>query len=89
MPPDTISSYLRSYGAALGLAQFPPLHEPDDPVSEYLRHLKRRPFPAQSLAIMGIVKCFREARCAAAVVTFIKSWLRRPLYGLVAAQATC
>lgn len=70
MPPDSISAYLRTYGGELGdrvLAQFPPLHGPNDPVSGYLRHLKRQPFPAQSLAIMGIVKRFREARCTAAV----------------------
>lgn len=70
MPPDSISSYLRAYGAHLGdrvLSQFPPLHGPNDPPSPSLRHLKRQPFPAQSLAIMGIVKRWTEARCAAAV----------------------
>lgn len=70
MPPDSISAYLRNYGAQLGervLAQFPPLHGPDDPGSPRLRQLKRQPFPAQALAIMGIVKRWAEARCAAAV----------------------
>ena len=68
--PDSISSYLRLYGAELGervLAQFPALHKPSDPVSPALRLLKRRPFPAQELAIMGIVKRWEEARCAAVV----------------------
>lgn len=68
--PDSISSYLRIYGAELGarvLAQFPPLHRPSDPVWPALKLLKRRPFPAQQLAIMGIVKRWQEARCAAAV----------------------
>lgn len=70
MPMTSINDYLRRYGSALGhrvLAQFPPLHSPEDPLAEELRQLKRRPFPAQALAIMGIVKRWREARCAAAV----------------------
>ena len=68
--PDCISSYLRLYGSTLGervLSQFPPLHNPGDPVSHCLHQLKRRPFPAQTLAILGIVKRFQEARCAAAI----------------------
>src|SRR5437879_4168876 len=69
-PLTTIGDYLRVHGAALGervLGQFPPLHEPSDPVSPALKQLKRRPFPAQALAIMGIAKRWEEARCAAAV----------------------
>ncbi len=68
--PTAIDDYLRLYGSALGelvLTRFPALHGPDDPVWPALKQLKRRPFPAQSLAIMGIVKVWREARCAAAV----------------------
>ncbi|MCZ2079324.1 MAG: helicase C-terminal domain-containing protein [Bryobacterales bacterium] len=68
--PDTISGYLRLYGNALGervLGQFPPLHNPGDPASPWLHQLKRRPFPAQALAILGIVKRFQVARCAAAI----------------------
>lgn len=70
MAPDSISQYLRAYGSELGqrvLDQFPPLHGPSDAVAPQLRQLKRQPFPAQSLAIMGIVKRWAEARCAAAV----------------------
>lgn len=68
--PDSISSYLRLYGAELGdrvLSQFPALHQPSDPVWPALKLLRRRPFPAQQLAIMGIVKRWQEARCAAVV----------------------
>ena len=68
--PASIADYLRMYGSALGehvLARFPALHSPDDPVWPALKQLKRRPFPAQAMAIMGIVKCWQEARCAAAV----------------------
>jgi hypothetical protein len=39
----------------------------EDPLAGEIRQLKRRPFSAQALAIMGIVKRWREARCAAAV----------------------
>lgn len=65
-----ITSYLSQYGAELGqrvVDQFPPLHRPSDPHWPALNQLKRRPFPAQTLAIMGIVKRWEEARCAAAV----------------------
>ena len=68
--PAAIDDYLRLYGSALGelvLARFPALHGPDDPVWPALKQLKRRPFPAQSMAIMGIVKVWQETRCAAAV----------------------
>src|SRR5688572_19124166 len=68
--PAAIDDYLRLYGSALGelvLARFPALHGPEDPVWPALKQLKRRPFPAQSMAIMGIVKVWQEARCAAAV----------------------
>jgi len=66
----SIADYLRIYGSALGehvLARFPALHSPDEPVWPALAQLKRRPFPAQAMAIMGIVKCWQDARCAAAV----------------------
>src|SRR6266568_8595699 len=65
-----INDYLKAYGAELGhrvVDQFPPLHQPSDPVWSAINELKRRPFPAQALAIMGIVKRWEEARCAAAV----------------------
>ena len=68
--PASIADYLRMYGSTLGehvLARFPALHSPDDPVWPALKQLKRRPFPAQAMAIMGIAKCWQEARCAAAV----------------------
>ena len=57
--PASIADYFRMYGSALGdhvLSRFPALHGPADPVSPALSQLKRRPFPAQAMAIMGIVK---------------------------------
>ena len=68
--PDCIHSYLRLYGGELGervLSQFPALHQPAVPAWPALSQLKRRPFPAQQLAIMGIAKRWNEARCAGAV----------------------
>jgi hypothetical protein len=69
-PLNCISDYLRAYGNALGervINQFPPLHGAADPIPPLMHCLKRRPFPAQTLAIMGIAKRWQEARCAAAV----------------------
>jgi hypothetical protein len=68
--PTSITDYLRLYGSALGdrvLKQFPALHDPGNPVWPALRQLKRRPFRAQELAIMGTAKKIQEARCAAVV----------------------
>ena len=67
---SSISDYLRLHGPSLSqkvLSQFPPLHKPQDETWPALACLRRRPFPAQSLAIMGIVKRWEEASCAAAV----------------------
>src|SRR4030095_10335423 len=68
--PATIGEYLQRYGQALGelvLSRFPALHTPADPVWPALQQLKRRPFPAQAMAVMGVVKSWQEARCAAVV----------------------
>jgi hypothetical protein len=68
--PRSIGDYLALYGVELGelvLARFPALHSPDDPVWPALKQLKRHPFPAQTMAIMGIIKRWQGARCAGAV----------------------
>jgi superfamily II DNA or RNA helicase len=68
--PATIGDYLREYGQALGklvLDRFPAVHGPEDPMWPDLQHLKRRPFPAQAMAMMGVVKRFEDSRCAAVV----------------------
>ncbi|MGC4056413.1 MAG: hypothetical protein QM757_47050 [Paludibaculum sp.] len=67
---ESIHEYLTAYGACLGEAvvkQFPVLHDPEDPPWPLIHRLDRKPFPAQALAIMGIVRRWEEARCAAAV----------------------
>ena len=68
--PNTISEYLRANAVELSdkvMAQFPPLYSPDDPIWPEIGQLKRKPFPAQTLAVMGTVKRLDEARAAAIV----------------------
>ncbi len=65
-----ISTYLKIFSAEIGeriVTQFPPLHTPGDLCSPHLRQLKRRPFPGQELAIMGIVKAWQTSSSAAAI----------------------
>lgn len=69
-PIVNINDYLAAYGE--GLAQmivesFPPLHDVDDSVSPLLAELRREPYAAQSLAVMGIVQRWEKSRSAAAV----------------------
>ena len=66
----TISDYLRTFSNEIGeqvVSRFPPLHQPGDPVSPHLKRLKRRPFPGQELAIMGIVKAWQKQSSAMAL----------------------
>lgn len=68
--PNNISEYLRAYGKQLSqrvFRQFPALHAPGDPVWPELKQLKRKPFLAQTQAILGIAKRWDEARSAAVV----------------------
>jgi hypothetical protein len=69
-PIVNINDYLTAYGE--GLAQrivesFPPLHDVEDSVSPLLAKLRREPYAAQSLAVMGIVRRWEKSRSAAAV----------------------
>lgn len=68
--PANTSEYLRQYSEELGvriLAQFPPLHQPGDQVHPGVTRLRRTPFPAQELAIMGIVRQWERSNAAAAI----------------------
>src|SRR6266481_5628036 len=61
----TIYDYMRAHARLLGdriLQEYPALHRFDDPVSPRIEGLLRRPFPAQTIAIMGLVKRWNEAR---------------------------
>ena len=69
-PPTTIETYLKSFANELGdriLDSFPPLQGAQDPTSPLLAKLLRRPYPAQAVAVGGIVKRLAEARSAAVV----------------------
>ncbi len=64
---SSIHDYLRAHATELGeriLRTYPALHQVDDLPSPLLRALLRQPFPAQALAIMGLVKRWELARSA-------------------------
>ena len=68
--PDNINSYLAAFGPEMSekiVVSFPPLHGIEDPVSPLLSQLRREPYPAQSLAVMGIVQRWEKSRSSAAV----------------------
>ena len=68
--PKDINEYLRSRASELAeriLRTFPALHGVDDAESQHLGNLLRTPFPAQVLAIMGVVKRWHDARGAAVI----------------------
>ena len=67
---QTIQDYLRISAPELGqriLETYPPLQGPDDPVSRAMKTLLRRPYPAQELAAMGVVRRWEQARTAAVI----------------------
>jgi hypothetical protein len=71
----TISDYLRTFSNEIGeqvVSRFPPLHQPGDPVSPHLKRLKRRPFPGQELAVMGIVKAWEKQASAMALAECVE-----------------
>jgi hypothetical protein len=68
--PKDINEYLRAWAPELGeriLQTYPPLHGFDDAASQFIGQLLRKPFPAQTLAMMGVVKRWNEARGAAVI----------------------
>ncbi|PYV28451.1 MAG: hypothetical protein DMG27_01205 [Acidobacteria bacterium] len=68
--PETIPEYLRRFSNELGeriLATYPPLQKMDDPVSPRINTLLRRPYRAQELAAMGVVRRWQQARAAAVI----------------------
>jgi len=63
----TIYDYMRAHAALLGqriLQEYPALHQFDDPVSPRIEALLRKPFPAQTIAIMGVAKRWQQVRTA-------------------------
>ena len=68
--PETIADYLRAHAEELGdriLESYPPLHAIEDPPSPMIGKLLRKPYPAQTLSIMGLVRRWREARAGAVI----------------------
>jgi hypothetical protein len=68
--PDSISNYLRTHSKELAdriLQSYPPLHSIDDPSSPMIGKLLRKPYPAQSVAIMGLVRRWQQARAGAVI----------------------
>jgi superfamily II DNA or RNA helicase len=65
-----IPTYLRAHAQELGdriLESYPPLHSVDDPPSPIIGKLLRKPYPAQTLAIMGLVRRWQQARAGAVI----------------------
>ena len=66
----SIYDYMRANANSLGariMAEYPALHRIEDAVSPRIDLLLRRPFPAQTIALMGIVKRWQQARTAMVV----------------------
>ena len=62
---STIYDYMRVNANLLGariLQEYPALHNSMIPVSPRIEGLLRRPFPAQTIAIMGLAKRWQQAR---------------------------
>src|SRR5579864_1101047 len=67
---NSIFTYMRYHAALLGeriLEEYPALHQFDDAVSPRIDGLLRTPFPAQTIAIMGVAKRWQQARTAMVV----------------------
>jgi len=61
----TIYDYMRAHANLLGeriLQEYPALHPFDAPISPRIAELLRKPFPAQTIAIMGVAKRWQRAR---------------------------
>jgi hypothetical protein len=68
--PRNLADYLRTFTQELGeriFQSFPPLHAVDDLPSPMIATLLRKPYAAQTLAIMGLVRRWQEARAGAAI----------------------
>ena len=68
--PASIGDYLHANTNELAtriLQSFPPLHAIDDPPSPLISKLLRKPYPAQTLAIMGLVRRWQQARAGAVI----------------------
>jgi hypothetical protein len=65
-----IPTHLRAHAQELGdriIQSYPPLHSIDDAPSPMIGKLLRKPYPAQTLAIMGLVRRWQQARAGAVI----------------------
>jgi hypothetical protein len=68
--PKNIGDYLKTFANELGervIAKYPPLYQPGEPVLPELACLRRQPFPAQTLAVLGVCRRLDESRSAAVI----------------------
>ena len=68
--PKTIADYLREFGSELAdrtVQMHPVLYNPGDPVSPKMNALLRKPYPAQEVTAMSVVKRWEQARAAAVI----------------------
>jgi len=80
-----LTTYLAAHSDEIGqriLSSYPALFGAHEEPSPLLSGMLRTPYPAQTLAIMGVSKRWDLARNANVVVTFSKSWPTRPYFGL-------
>jgi hypothetical protein len=88
-PAKDINEYLRTWATELGeriLCSYPPLHSIEDIPSSLLGHLLRKPFPAQTLAIMGVVKRWNDSQAAAVIA---ECGTGKTLIALAAGRSGC
>src|SRR6059058_965370 len=67
---NSIATYLREFASELGeriLESFPPLHGVNETPSPMIGKLLRKPYPAQTQAIMGLVRLWERARAGAVI----------------------
>jgi hypothetical protein len=86
----SIPDYLKHFVGEIGervVQQFPPLHKPGDPPSPHLRDLKRQPFPAQELAVMGIVKAWENSSGHSAAAAIAECGTGKTLIALASVWA--
>jgi hypothetical protein len=65
-----IGTYMKRFSQELGeriLQDYPALQSFQDPISPRIKRLLRKPFPAQSIAIMGVAKRWEQWKTAAIV----------------------
>jgi hypothetical protein len=69
-PITDIPTYLRAHAQELGdriPETYPPLHSIDDPPSPVISKLLRKPYPAQTLVVLGLVKRWQQAKAGAVI----------------------